>query len=165
MHSVGSTVWRIAFFGTSHQTSEYTYTSSTRRSFTKLISCTPGIGDYLDKGDVFCEIVSEGTVTIEMPIPEKEIGDVRLGLPITMKVRGFPHKWFEAKVQSIAPVTDANGSGRIVIVRGELENSDGSLKSGMTGVGKILCGKHMIVQIASRRIIRWLRTEFWEYLP
>ena len=123
------------------------------------------IGDYLDKGDVFCEIVSEGTVTIEMPIPEKEIGDVRLGLPITMKVRGFPHKWFEAKVQSIAPVTDANGSGRIVIVRGELENSDGSLKSGMTGVGKILCGKRMIIQIASRRIIRWLRTEFWEYLP
>ncbi|MBN2319284.1 MAG: efflux RND transporter periplasmic adaptor subunit [Acidobacteria bacterium] len=123
------------------------------------------IGEYLDKGDLFCEIVSEGIVTIEMPVPEKEIGDVQLGFPIRMKVRGFPRKWFEAKVQSIAPVTGANGSDRSVIVRGELENRDGTLKSGMTGVGKILCGKQMIIQIASRRIIRWFRTEFWEYLP
>ena len=100
-----------------------------------------------------------------MPIPEKEIEDVKPGFPITMKVRGYPRKWFEAQVQSIAPVTDANGSERTVIVRGELENPDGILKAGMTGVGKILCGKRMIIQIASRRIIRWLRTEFWEYIP
>ncbi|MBN2243528.1 MAG: efflux RND transporter periplasmic adaptor subunit [Acidobacteria bacterium] len=123
------------------------------------------IGDYLDKGDVFCLIVSQGAVTIEMPIPEKEIGEVQLGLPITMKVRGFPHKRFEAEVKSIAPVTDKNGSERIVTVKGELENRDGSLKPGMTGVGKILCGKRMILEIASRRALRWLRTEFWEYLP
>jgi hypothetical protein len=35
----------------------------------------------------------------------------------------------------------------------------------MTGVGKILCGKRMIAELLSRRAIRWLRTEFWEYLP
>jgi hypothetical protein len=35
----------------------------------------------------------------------------------------------------------------------------------MTGVGKILGGKRPIFEIASRRITRWIRTEFWEYLP
>jgi hypothetical protein len=62
-------------------------------------------------------------------------------------------------------VAATNGSERIVIVQGQLENPDGSLKAGMTGVGKIQCGERMIFEILSRRMIRWLRTEFWEYLP
>ena len=123
------------------------------------------IGDFLDKGTMFCEIVSEGTVIVEMPVPEKEIGDVQLGFPITIKVRGFPKRWYKATVRSIAPVAAASGLEKIVIVKGELKNSDGSLKAGMTGVGKILCGKRTIFEIATRRAIRWLRTEFWEYLP
>ena len=114
---------------------------------------------------MFCEIVSEGTVIVEMPVPEKEIGEVRLGFPITIKVRGYPKRWYEARVKSIAPVAAPNGIERTVLVQGELENPDGSLKAGMTGVGKILCGKRAIFAIASRRAIRWLRTEFWEYLP
>ena len=123
------------------------------------------IGDFLDKGSVFCEIVSEGTVIVEMPVPEKEIGEVRLGYPITIKVRGYPKRWYQARVKSIAPVAAASGMERTVVVQGVLENPDGSLKAGMTGVGKILCGKRTIFAIASRRVIRWLRTEFWEFLP
>jgi putative peptide zinc metalloprotease protein len=123
------------------------------------------IGDFLEKGNLFCEIVSEGTVIVEMPIPEKEIGDVQVGLPITIKVRGYPKRWYEAHVRNIAPVAAASGLERIVMVQGELKNPDGSLKAGMTGVGKILCGKRTIFEIATRRAIRWLRTEFWEYLP
>ena len=123
------------------------------------------IGDFLDKGDMFCEIVSEGTVIVEMPIPEKEIGDIRIGHPITLKVRGYPKRWYEARVKSIAPVAAPTSAGRTVIVRGELENPDGSLKAGMTGVGKILCGRRSVFEIASRRAYRWVRTEFWEYLP
>lgn len=123
------------------------------------------IGDYLDKGNIFCEIVSNGMMIIEMPVPEKEIGDVNVGYPITLKVRGYPKRWYQARVSSIAPVAADNGTERIVVVHGELPNPDGSLKAGMTGVGKILCGKKTIYEIASRRAIRWLRTEFWEYLP
>jgi multidrug efflux pump subunit AcrA (membrane-fusion protein) len=123
------------------------------------------IGDFLDKGNVFCEVVQQDIVIVEMPVPEKEIGDVRIGFPITIKVRGYPKRWYEARVGSIAPVADSSGAERIVVVKGELPNPDGSLKAGMTGVGKIRCGKRMIFDIASRRAIRWIRTEFWEYLP
>ncbi len=123
------------------------------------------IGEYLDKGDPFCDIVSEGTMLIEMPVPEKEIGEVSLGMPISLKVRGYPNRWYEAHVKTIAPVAAATGTERTVVVHGELTNSDGSLKSGMTGVGKILCGKRTVFAIAFRRAVRWIRTEFWEYLP
>jgi hypothetical protein len=35
----------------------------------------------------------------------------------------------------------------------------------MTGAAKVLCGKRMIGELITRRFIRWLRTEFWQYLP
>jgi putative peptide zinc metalloprotease protein len=123
------------------------------------------IGDFLDQGDLFCEIVNDDIVLIEMPVPEKEIGDVRIGLPITLKLRSYPSRRYEAHVKRIAPVAAAGGIERTVIILGELKNIDGSVKAGMTGVGKILGGKRPIFEIASRRAIRWIRTEFWEYLP
>ncbi len=123
------------------------------------------IGEYLQKGDTFCEIVSSGMVIVDLPVPEKEIADVRIGYPITLKVRGYPHRTFEARVRSISPVAVEKDAERKVVVQGELDNSDGTLKAGMSGVGKILCGKRMIADLATRRAVRWLRTEFWEYLP
>jgi multidrug resistance efflux pump len=123
------------------------------------------IGEYLDKGDPFCEIVSAGAVIVDLPVPEKEIADVRIGYPITLKVRGYPARTFEARVRSISPVAVEKDGERKVVVQGELDNADGALKAGMSGVGKILCGKRMILHLATRRAVRWLRTEFWEYLP
>ncbi len=122
-------------------------------------------GEYLKKGDFFCEIVNPDLMIIEMPVPEKEIADVRVGQPITLKVRGFSHRSFEGKVASISPVAIESGMERRVLVQSVLSNSDQTLKAGMTGVGKILCGKRMIAYLVTRRATRWLRTEFWEYLP
>jgi HlyD family secretion protein len=123
------------------------------------------IGEYMREGSVFCEIVSAGSVIIDMPVPEKEIADVKPGYPIVLKVRGYPRLTFQAQVRSISPVAVEEGLERKVVVQGELANSDGTLRSGMTGVGKILCGKRMIGELLTRRAVRWLRTEFWEYLP
>jgi len=123
------------------------------------------IGEYMIEGSVFCEVVSAGSVIIDMPVPEKEIADVKPGYPIVLKVRGYPRLTFQAQVKSISPVAVEEGLERKVVVQGELANSDGTLRSGMSGVGKILCGKRMIGELLTRRAVRWLRTEFWEYLP
>jgi putative peptide zinc metalloprotease protein len=123
------------------------------------------IGKYVEKGSPFCEIVDVRTVRVDMPIPEKEIEDVSPGYPIVLRVNAFPKLSFIAEVKTISPVAVEGSRQRTVVVKGELGNSDGSLKAGMTGVGKILCGKRMIGELVTRRFVRWLRTEFWEYLP
>jgi putative peptide zinc metalloprotease protein len=123
------------------------------------------IGEYMREGSVFCDVVSAGSVIIDMPVPEKEIADVKPGFPIVLKVRGYPRLTFQAEVKSISPVAVEEGLERMVLVQGELANSDGTLRAGMTGVGKILCGERMIGELLTRRLVRWLRTEFWEYLP
>jgi HlyD family secretion protein len=123
------------------------------------------LGAFLEQGKPFCQIVDTSLVIVDMPVAEKEIADVALGNPIILKLRPFPMRTFEANVKAISPVADEASEERKVVIRGELPNPDGSLKTGMTGVGKILCGKRLIINLVSRRLIRWLRTEFWEYLP
>lgn len=126
------------------------------------------IGDFLGKGDTFCEVVSKGTLIVEMPVPEKEIGDVRPGFPMQLKFRSAPRRRYETTVKEIAPVAASDGGVRVVVVRGELDDPHGAdtgLKAGMTGVGKILCGRRPVFELVSRRLVRWMRTEFWEYLP
>jgi hypothetical protein len=35
----------------------------------------------------------------------------------------------------------------------------------MTGVAKIYCGERRIIDLITRRLTFWLRTEFWDLLP
>jgi len=123
------------------------------------------IGEFIDEGNLFCQVVDDRGVIVDMPVPEKEIGDVAPGYPIVLKVRTYPERQFLALVKTISPIAVEAGMERKVVIRGALDNADGSLKSGMTGVGKIYCGRRMIGELVTRRAIRWLRTEFWEYLP
>jgi multidrug resistance efflux pump len=123
------------------------------------------MGAFFEEGKPFCQIVDATHVIVDMPVAEKEIADVAVGNTIVLKVRPFPQRTILSKVKTISPVAETASVERKVVVRTELSNPDGSLKAGMTGVGKIICGKRLIINLVSRRFIRWLRTEFWEYLP
>jgi putative peptide zinc metalloprotease protein len=120
---------------------------------------------YLDPGDEFCRIVDIDHVWIEMMVPEKELADVHAGNTVWMKVRGFPAMDLQGHVDSIAPVAQTLNGQQMVPVRTELPNGDLILKSDMTGVAKIYCGEQRIIQLMTRRFVRWLRTEFWDLLP
>lgn len=123
------------------------------------------IGEYIEKGKLLCQIVDVRQVNVDIPVPEKEIADVAPGYLIVLKVNAFPKESFMARVKTISPVAIEGAQDRRVVIRGELANTDGRMKAGMTGVAKILCGRRMIGELVTRRAIRWLRTEFWEYLP
>jgi len=68
-------------------------------------------------------------------------------------------------VDFIAPVAQTVNGQQMVVVRSELQNDDLLLKPEMTGVAKIYCGERRIFDIATRRLVRWIRTEFWDLLP
>jgi HlyD family secretion protein len=123
------------------------------------------IGEYLEKGRLLCQIVDVRWVKVDIPVPEKEIADVAPGQLTILKVNAFPKVSWMTRVKSISPIAIEGTSERKVVIRADLANVDGQLKAGMTGVAKILCGRRMIGELVTRRAIRWLRTEFWEYLP
>jgi hypothetical protein len=68
-------------------------------------------------------------------------------------------------VDFIAPVAQAVSGQQMVVVRSELQNDELLLKPDMTGVAKIYCGDRRIADLITRRMVRWIRTEFWDLLP
>ena len=65
-------------------------------------------------------------------------------------------------------MSSASGPRRdppMVVVRSELQNDQLLLKPEMTGVARIYCGDRRIIDLMTRRMVRWVRTEFWYLIP
>jgi len=123
------------------------------------------LNQHLSPGDELCRIVDMARVIVEMQVPEKELADVRPGNPVFMKARSLPSIDWQGRVDFIAPVAQSVSGQQMVVVRSELQNDDFMLKPEMTGVAKIYCGDRRILGLITRRMVRWVRTEFWDLLP
>jgi multidrug resistance efflux pump len=119
------------------------------------------LGEYLEEGDVVCEIADDERVVLEMPVPEKEIDAIQIGYPVKFKVRGYPHESFHAEVAEIAPVASEGEEISTILIRATVDNEEGLLKPGMTGIAKVYCGWTVVGHVLSRDIVRFVRTEFW----
>jgi len=123
-------------------------------------------GASVKKGDLIAEVHEFRTVTAEISVPENDIADVKIGLPVTLKARAHINTNFHGKVVSIAPVASKSVQGiqqRSFLVVTELDNSNLLLKPEMTGNAKISCGSHRLYEIAFRRFIHFVRVEFWSW--
>jgi multidrug resistance efflux pump len=123
------------------------------------------LNQYLNAGDELLRLVDTAGVQVEMMIPEKELADVKPGNPVWMKLRSFPDIDLQARVDFIAPVAQSVDGQQMVAIRSDLNNDDLILKPDMTGVAKIYCGERRIIDLMTRRMVRWIRTEFWDLLP
>ncbi len=123
------------------------------------------LNEFLEAGDELMRLVEISRVTVEMLVPEKELADVRPGNEIRMKPRSFPSLEIQGRVDFIAPVAQSVNEQQMVVVRSEVPNDGLMLKPDMTGVAHIYCGERRIIDLMTRRIVRWIRTEFWYLLP
>jgi len=124
------------------------------------------VGQAVRKGDFIAKVHAMDTVTVESAIPEKEIADIKLGQRVVLKAQAYPLCTFEGRVTSIAPIVADPAEAqteRTVLVATQLDNRSLMLKPGMTGHAKIYCGERPIVDIVMRRLIRFIRVEFWSW--
>ena len=123
-------------------------------------------GERVSKGDLIAGVYDESTVTAEMMVSEKEIADVRVGQPVLVRARALPDRTFTSRITAIAPVAvdDPRGlGGRMVRVMTDIDNRSRLLKPEMTGAAKIYAGRRRIFELATRRIARYVRVEFWSW--
>jgi putative peptide zinc metalloprotease protein len=120
----------------------------------------------LAAGDEFIRLVNTSGVIAEMLVPEKEMADVKHGSVVWLKVRTLPALDFEGRVDFIAPVVQTvNGQQMVVVRTAPLANENELLKPDMTGVARIYAGERRIIDIATRKMRNWVRTEFLHLLP
>jgi multidrug resistance efflux pump len=125
------------------------------------------VGQYLNKGDLVATVHELKTVTAEIAVPEKEIAEVTVGQRVVLKARAHPQASFAGTVVAIAPVATKPAEqwqiDRAVIVTTELDNHSLMLKPEMSGRAKIYCGERRAIDLLTRRLVRYLRVEFWSW--
>ena len=124
------------------------------------------IGQAVKKGELITKVHAMQTVTVEIAVPEKEIAEVKVGQKVVLKARAYPWTSFEGKVTAIAPVVTEPKETEIersILVTTQLANASLLLKPDMTGQAKIYCGQQRLVDIVLRRLVRFLKVEFWSW--
>ncbi len=124
------------------------------------------VGQSVRRGDLIATVHELGTVTAEVSISEKEIADVKVGQPVVLKARAYPEQNFAGTVAAIAPIANREGdpqSRRVFLVTTQIRTPSPLLASEMTGNAKIYCGKRRVVDLLTRRLVRYLRVEVWSW--
>jgi len=102
-----------------------------------VVSRKVGPGQYVkaDSGEALYTIADLSTMWLKAQIFEQDIAQVRIGQEIEARVSAVPNRVFKARINAINSASDL--TTRRVVVRSEIENPDGLLKSEMFGTFKI----------------------------
>jgi putative peptide zinc metalloprotease protein len=124
------------------------------------------VGQYVKKGDLIAQVQELKTIRAEISVPENEIGDVQVGQEVMLKARAYPEKGFYGTITSLATTATKVDNGQptmTVLVITEIANEAFLLKPEMTGNAKIYCGRRSIIDLLTRRFVRYIRVEFWSW--
>ncbi len=136
-------------------------------------------GQFVAKGALIAKVYAVKTVTAQIVITEKEIGDVQVGQQVVLKSRAYPDMVFHGTVTTIATAAEGISSGgadgsagktpststgvRTFVVTTEIDNRSGLLKPGMTGLAKVVGGDRRVVDLVGRRLGHTFKVEFWSW--
>jgi len=87
------------------------------------------VGQVVQPADTIFEITDLSQVWVVADVPEKEIGHVSVGLPVTAQFDALPGRSFTARISFVSPLV--NPETRTVVVRVELPNPNKLFKPAM----------------------------------
>ncbi len=111
----------------------------------------------------FLTIENIDTVRVLIHVSEKDMDVVMPGLKVKTKARSYPFESFYGEVSRISHQSENIGSKKTFLVTSKVANTEHLLRPGMTGHAKIYCGKRSLINILTRKIIRYLRVEIWSW--
>jgi len=123
------------------------------------------VGKYVKPGDLIAEIHALERLTAEIGVSERDIGEVRLGQPVSLRLRAYPSRTFQGKVTRIATAAADTGwrDERTVRVEVSLPNTAHLLRPMMTGYARVHVGDRRALDVMTRRLRRYVRVEFWSW--
>lgn len=130
------------------------------------------LGQYLEPGSLFCEIVDLDNMAVEVNVPETQIGLVRPGTAVSLKLNAFPARTFTGSVARLSASTITAENEQFFVVRAVFPNEGRAARPGMAGRAKITAGGgwwdtgwYPIGYVIFRTPARWSWHKLWEWLP
>ena len=120
------------------------------------------VGQYFAKGAEICRVADTRQLLARIRVSEREIGDVRVGYPVRLKVGAYPDHIFRGRVAKISGESETDQHNQAVYrVELVIENTDDLLRPGMTAFARIDFGRRMIGVILLHKLRQALRPELW----
>ncbi len=123
------------------------------------------VGNYLKRGDLFATIEFSTTALAEIKVPQADVSEVDIGAPVRLKTWAYPDREFSGTVKHIAPTAEEAPYGKVVRVVSEIDNSDGLLKTELTGHAKIRGEEKPVIVAYTRMLMRFFSIELWSWVP
>jgi putative peptide zinc metalloprotease protein len=129
------------------------------------------VGEFIPAGNEFCQIVDRRTVRARILVRDWELQDVKPGAVVNLKLLAFPYRTYSVVVEQILPAAaldrpvaqpdkiehlghELTNYFALVV---DLQNTDDSLREGMTGTAKLTGKRRPLAWLAGRSVWRWLR--------
>lgn len=130
------------------------------------------VGTMVKSGEEFCEIVEDDRMAAEMSVPEEDLGLLRLGRSVALKLNAFPTATFSGDLERIGAQTRAEAGEQYFLVRAVFNNDGGRARDGMVGRARIRAGGgwfgsgwYPVGYALLRDPFRWAWQEVWIWMP
>lgn len=123
------------------------------------------IGEPVKTGAPLFELAPIGSFRLVVNVDESDIADAKPGQQGRAVLAALPDKTFTFEVIRTAPVVGSQDGRNFYRVEARLTGSPAALRPGYEGRARINAGPRPLWWIATRRLMGWLRLQFWTWAP
>ncbi|BEI40804.1 hypothetical protein PHIN9_07350 [Polynucleobacter sp. HIN9] len=109
-------------------------------------------GSIVNSGDPLVFLADPKALWFAGNIFEQDARLIERGQQIRVSLEAFPNREITAKVNYVAPTVDAQSRG--ILIRADIDNSDGSLRPDMYANGKLQIGTMQAIVVPQAAIVR-----------
>jgi RND family efflux transporter MFP subunit len=122
------------------------------------------VGRRLQYGDSFAEVVDTSRAVVDVAVDDSDSSLLRAGARASIKLNSFPTRIFRGDVTIVSPRGILQGDSRVFFARVALSNSDGAVRAGMEGRGKVRVGWYPAGYVLFRKPLLWIYSRAWSWL-
>jgi len=117
-------------------------------------------GVFICTGEIICELADLSQLEARIHLPPWDMGDVKENDRVELKISSHARP-LEGMIVQLS-LTPEESHLSCYQARVKIKKPEKTLKPGMTGRAKIICGQVSLVGYLYRKIFRSLRTELWK---
>jgi RND family efflux transporter MFP subunit len=121
-------------------------------------------GRKLQQGDSFAEVVDTSQTTVDVAVDDTDAGLLKAGQNAVLKLNSYPTRTFHGDVVIVSPKAEILHETPVFYARVGVPNTDGAIRAGMEGRGKVRIGWYPAAYVFFRRPFLWLYSKVWYWL-